>query len=213
MFSLDPAVEKYDALTQVLIDEPIRKQLDLIDKASSPYQLEKFYLEMLKQYQPERLHALYTQRMQRRIRTLYRIDNHLVAVLFVNGTVKCYRPDITEMVESLSTAPLSHQRLSALMMQHCSEKLSIDMYANNMPTFADLVSGELSTAEDRKADLFADEKSIETLKQEWERNYQHWQHEYLCLSLAIVSLEPGSRASSSPHGFGYTPTRKISATR
>ncbi len=192
-----PAQSKQATLqpfTQVSLDAPIQLNRDAMVTGQPGFAaLDQFYIDMLESFSPEAKKARYLSELQREIEAVFRNDGIMIAVLFSDMTLECYSPDAARIIDALNTAPLSLERITHLLQAHFGDRLSVEHFCDDRPSYADLKKGVLYSKRDRQTGFQEDHSTLEEHMCDWLGDYQQWIQDYLCFTLAKISAEGQAR--------------------
>ncbi|WP_415887921.1 hypothetical protein ACMXYO_07740 [Neptuniibacter sp. QD37_6] len=198
MYAVTHTTKRLNALEQIPVHEQIQKHVKALEEAPSISSIDKFYLDMLEQFLPANQKACYLKQLKKEIVAVFRIDQVMAAVLYADSTVESFSHQATEHINSLSAGPLSVSRISYILHKEFSDRVSVDYFCNDNPTYHDLKLGYLYTEEDLQAGFTPDETSTEELMCGWLQSYQQWMHDYLYFNLAQITKETDKLPPKTP---------------
>ncbi|WP_415894234.1 hypothetical protein ACMXYN_07690 [Neptuniibacter sp. PT8_73] len=189
MHAVTQTPKRLNTLEQIPVHEQIQKHVKALEEAPSISSIDQFYLDMLEQFLPANQKARYLKLLKKEIVAVFRIDQIMAAVLYSDSTIESFSHQATEHINSLRAGPLSVSRISYILHKEFSDRVSVDYFCKDNPTYHDLKLGYLYSEEDLKAGFTADETSTEELMCDWLQSYQQWMHDYLYFNLAQITKE------------------------
>jgi len=178
----------FNALEHISIDQEIEKHAHAIESGDAA-SLDQFYLEMLDQLLPANQKARYIQRLEKQIQAIFRVDQVICTVLYEDSTIESFSMETNVLLSSLNGGPLSVGRISYLLHSEYADRVSVEYFTKEAPTFEDLRRGYLYTNADLEAGFMADLSEMDELMCEWLQNYQQWLQDYLHFNLAQISKD------------------------
>jgi len=193
MSTYKPRYQALPPLKHFPIAQPIKDFADVIKTEDGDVQsLENFYLNMLNELEPAKRKATYLAEMSREIEAIFRIDGSIAVLMFDDKTVHCTHLKLMTIIDHMR-GPISVGRLSLQLHSVFQDRVSVDCFSSNKPTFEDFKMGVLFSDEDYKAGLTADSTSMNEHMCEWLQLYQLWLQDYLYFNLAQISKEPSKK--------------------
>ncbi|MGH1462618.1 MAG: hypothetical protein ACRBB6_11325 [Neptuniibacter sp.] len=150
--------------------------------------LDHFYQNTLSELEPAKKEAAYLTEMASEIEAVFRINGAIVALLFSNKQLYCISDDIYE-VFSPFTGQISASRIIFRLQSVYEDRVSIDYFTANRPTYKDYKEGYLFNEYDSEAGLKPDFTSLDEIRCEWLQVYQSWLKDYLYFNLAQISKD------------------------
>lgn len=178
----------FNVLEHVSIDEEIQKHAQAIENGDAA-NLDQFYVEMLDQLLPSNQRARYIQRLEKNIQAIFRVDQVICTVLYEDSTIESFSMMTNLLLSSLSDGAFTVGRISYILHSEYADRVSVEYYTKEAPTFEDFRRGFLYSSADLEAGFIADLTEVEELMCEWLQNYQHWLQDYLHFNLAQINKE------------------------
>lgn len=175
-------------LSHFPLDEAVQSHIDALQDPAFIQEMDNFYLQMLDELEPAKQKQTYLDKMEREIQALYRINGVMVAILFNDNTVEAFSDQITETLSTISN-PVCVSRISYILHSIYHDRLSVEYFSADRPSYADLTQGYLYNDYDLEAGLKADMTTLDEKTCEWLQLYQGWLQDYLYFNLAQISKE------------------------
>lgn len=175
-------------LSHFPLDNAVQSHMDGLKDPFFIQEMDSFYQQMLEQLEPSRQKQCYLERMSREIEAVFRINGVMVAVLFTDKTVEALSDHMLDTLSTISS-PMSVSRISYLLHSIYQDRLSVEYFSADRPSYADLTHGYLYNDHDLDAGLKADSSTLDEKACEWLQLYQGWLQDYLYFNLAQISKE------------------------